>query len=428
MIPSRVRLVSRVAAVLVTAAALCAPAPARAGGLLGGGLLGGGVAAGRYAPQVVVKQAVGSLLAPVWNLLGVLGWKVTWSYGPAQLTVARPGGFLAAPIGTVLQLLAAVPGVQAVEKDVLFTVDDPYGGKQSQAPLFNDDLVQASVATQPAMQTIEIAGPGTAPAAPLVAVIDGGFDLRHESLASANLAPGYDAIDGGDDVNDAGNGLDDDGNGTVDGGVGHGTAVAALVAAVCPGARVMPIRALDDEGIATVGALAAGVDWAMRAGATVINISAGASSRSAVLENVLAAASARGVVVVAAAGNGDGGPVCYPGTSRYATCVAGVTADRQVDDASSRGAEVDVAAPSVDVVAPFPRTTNGYGRWHGTSFAAPLFAGGLAQQMVARPGMTAPAGLQALLSTLTPHDPSIVAQYGNTLGAGVVDVRRALSR
>src|SRR6185295_13574963 len=115
-------------------------------------------------------------------------------------------------------------------------------------------------------------------------------------------------------------------------------------------------------------------------------ISAGASSRSAVLENVLQMASSRGVVIVAAAGNGSGGPVCYPGSSRFATCVAGVTSSRDVDGGSSRGPEVDVAAPSVDVVAPFPRTTNGYGLWHGTSFAAPLFAGGLAQQMVARPG------------------------------------------
>jgi serine protease len=133
-------------------------------------------------------------------------------------------------------------------------------------------------------------------------------------------------------------------------------------------------------------------------------------------------------VIVAAAGNGNGGPVCYPGSSRYVTCVAGVTSDRDVDEGSSRGPEVDVAAPSVDVVAPFPRTTNGYGRWHGTSFAAPLFAGGLAQQLVARPGSSAPSGLQDLLATLTPHDPRLTSMYGNTLGAGTVDIHRALSR
>jgi hypothetical protein len=288
--------------------------------------------------------------------------------------------------------------------------------------------MQASVRSQDAMTTIEAQISTNTATSPLVAVIDGGFDLGHESLVGAALVRPYDAIEGGEDVNDVGNGLDDDGNGSADGGVGHGTAVAALVFAVCPTARVMPIRALDDEGLATVGALAASVDWAVRAGATVINISAGAPSRSAVLENMLASAASRGVVIVAAAGNGDGGPVCYPGSSRHATCVAGVTAGRDVDQGSSRGPEVDVAAPSVDVVAPFPRTTRGYGRWTGTSFAAPMFAGGLAQQIAARPGTTAQTGLQALLQTVTPHDPALVSMYGSSLGAGTVDVRRALTR
>jgi subtilisin family serine protease len=147
-----------------------------------------------------------------------------------------------------------------------------------------------------------------------------------------------------------------------------------------------------------------------------------------VVESVLAWASNRGVVVIAAAGNGNGGPVCYPGSSRYVTCIAGVTSDRNVDAGSSRGPEVDAAAPSVDVVAPFPRSMRGYGRWHGTSFAAPLFTGGLAQQLAARPGSTPQSGLQALLSTVTPHDPALFATYGNTLGSGVVDVRRALTQ
>src|SRR5438552_3710591 len=168
------------AAALLLALPLLSSEPARAG------LLGGGTAApARYGPEVVIRSVAGASLTPLLNTVAALGWKVTWRYGPANLSVVQPAGLLAAPIAWVLQVLAIVPGVAALEKDILFTVDDPYGGKQSQAPAFSDDLNQASMRSQPALSTIESGGPTGGYAAPMVAVIDGGFDLSHEALPAS---------------------------------------------------------------------------------------------------------------------------------------------------------------------------------------------------------------------------------------------------
>ncbi|HEY1158357.1 MAG TPA: S8 family serine peptidase, partial [Arthrobacter sp.] len=96
---------------------------------------------------------------------------------------------------------------------------------------------------------------------------------------------------------------------------GHGTHVAGIVAAtannsrgvagVCPGCVILAGKVLSDTGMGSTSALANGIDWAVKNGANVINMSL-AVRASRTLETAVNNAwnSGNGAVLVAAAGNG----------------------------------------------------------------------------------------------------------------------------
>jgi subtilisin family serine protease len=249
-----------------------------------------------------------------------------------------------------------------------------------------------------------------------VAVLDGGFSRAHEALAGAPVGGADDTLAGGDDGNDLGDGVVGNGDGVVDGMVGHGTATAALLSVTAPSARLYLVRVLDDEGVGTFATLAAGLDAALRAGAQVVNVSAGADQSSQILENMLRDAALRGVAVVCAAGN-DAGAVDFPARSGYAHAVAGSDAEGAWDPNSNYGTSIDLGAPSLDVIAPAPRTTDRYGVWNGTSFAAPITAGCVAQLLTANGG-SGRAALQRLLDCAQPWATPHAGQ-----GRGIVDLR-----
>ena len=91
---------------------------------------------------------------------------------------------------------------------------------------------------------------------------------------------------------------------------GHGTAVAGLIGStnpfapgVAPGSELISIRVLDGNGSGDSFTLARGIIAAVNEGAEVINMSLGGYSSSRVLEEAVAYAHERGVVLVSASGN-----------------------------------------------------------------------------------------------------------------------------
>jgi thermitase len=186
----------------------------------------------------------------------------------------------------------------------------------------------------------------------VVAVVDTGIDLTHPDLA-ANLVAGHDFVD-----ND--NTPDDENL--------HGTHVAGTIAAiadngmgvsgVAPQAKLMPVRALDEDGQGNSGNIANGILFAANNGATVVNLSLGGSAGGgdSALSAAIGQAGLRNVVVVSAAGNegkdNDANPVtpCVldPPTHNN-ICVASVTPTGARSSFSNFGATtVDVGAPGGD--------------------------------------------------------------------------------
>lgn len=203
-----------------------------------------------------------------------------------------------------------------------------------------------------------------------VAVIDTGVQLDHPAIAGSLRNDGYDFVDGDGAPADAKDGIDQDGDGLADEAFGHGTHVAGIVHLVAPRARILPVRALTSEGDGDVFQIAQAIDYATRHGATVINLSLGTSSRSALLKEVVRDATRSGAVVVAAAGNASTDAEQYPAANSCVIAVTAVGVGDQRSAFANYGGWVTVSAPGESIYSAFPRS--GYAWWSGTSMATPF--------------------------------------------------------
>jgi subtilisin family serine protease len=148
----------------------------------------------------------------------------------------------------------------------------------------------------------------------------------------------------------------------------------------------------------------------------------GGRTASPIVTDAIARATAAGVAVVAAAGNDGSEGVAFPASDANATAVVGVTVAGGPDAMSSFGFEADLGAPSVDVVAPFPHTVAGYGRWRGTSIACAFVSAAVADVAGVR-GLRAVDAARLVVSSTTPY-PYFASGYGS----GLLNVTTLLGR
>ncbi len=229
----------------------------------------------------------------------------------------------------------------------------------------------------------------------IVAVLDSGIDLLHPDLAqNAYVSPGEIAGDGTDNDN---NGYTDDVNGDNGQGDrfgdfwGHGTHVAGIIGAVGNNGvgvaginwrvKLLPIKVLDDNGTGDADEVPRAIQYAVRQGAKVINISA-VGDRVPGMREAIQEAQDHGVIVVAAAGNAtanlDYGS--FIPQAPNVIHVASVNPDGALSWFSSFGAKsVDLAAPGYNILSTFPGGT--YRTMSGTSQATPMVAGAAALLM-----------------------------------------------
>jgi hypothetical protein len=247
-----------------------------------------------------------------------------------------------------------------------------------------------------------------------VAIIDSGIDYTHPDL-HGRMVDGVDLGEGDDDPMDA---------------VGHGTAVAGIVASVCPRCSLLGIKLVGQQGLGTPYALlrrlaGPAVRWAANHGARVINVSDRLPRSSSLLAAVDYARS-HGAVVVAAAGNEDDWWGVYP--AAYGPVVSVGAADPETGARyaySAFGPFLDITAPGLMVTAELGGLS---ALFSGTSAATPVVSGALGLLFSIHPELSVADALSELAATAQDAG---VSGFDDDYGAGVVDanalVRNAAS-
>jgi subtilisin family serine protease len=247
-----------------------------------------------------------------------------------------------------------------------------------------------------------------------VAVVDTGIDLDHPDLA-ANIFRSYNAIN-------TSKSADDDN--------GHGTHVAGTIAAVdntigvigvAPQASLLAVKVLDRRGSGYLSDIIEGIDWSIANGAQVINMSLGTSSNIQSFHDAVKRAYNAGVVVVAAAGNSGPGDdtVNYPAKYTEVIAVSATDSSDGIASFSSRGSEVELAAPGVNI--PSTYKGGGYKTISGTSMASPHVAGVAA--LVIASGTSGVENVRTVLKNTADNLGS--AGKDDLYGYGLVDAEQA---
>src|SRR6266403_4241490 len=245
-----------------------------------------------------------------------------------------------------------------------------------------------------------------------VAVIDSGVDVKHPELANA-IADSFDAL------------------GSKEGPHVHGTGIAGAIVSharlmgSAPAARILAIRAF---GVAPGGAestsfvILKGLDYAAANGAQIVNMSF-AGPKDALIERGITATAAKGIVMVAAAGNaGPKSPPLYPAANANVIAVSATDAQDKLFAASNRGGHIAVAAPGVDIFLPAPDEK--YQMTSGTSFSA-AYVSGLAALLLERNPALKPDEVRAIL-TRTARDLGAPGK-DDLFGAGEADAFAAVT-
>jgi subtilisin family serine protease len=202
----------------------------------------------------------------------------------------------------------------------------------------------------------------------VIAFVDSGLDLEHSEFKGK-------IVDGWDFVNWDSEPQDD---------YGHGTFVASIavagtnnglgMAGVSWGAKIMPIKVTDDQGVWYYWHAAGGITYAADHGAKIINLSwtldSGIDPHP--LQDAVNYAHSRGALVVAAAGDSHDDSYQYPAALDHVVSVAATTPDDEHPDFSTCNDKVDVAAPGVDILGIY---RDAYGRYSSTDAAVPHVSG-----------------------------------------------------
>jgi len=301
----------------------------------------------------------------------------------------------------------------------------------------------------------------------IVAIVDDGVDTSHPDL-QPNMwhNSGEEGLDANHHDKRT-NGIDDENDGYIDDWQGwdfagytkgspqtndpsggeHGIHVAGIVAAagiptgtigVAPHCKLMAIKTSYLTDMESVVFGDQGITYAADHGARVINCSWGGSSFSSSEQDVINYATAKGALVVAAAGNNNEANPEYPGYYNHVLCVtASMTGNMPDPIYADWGPRVDVIAPGSDIlstwnnnITPGPGmgadSASSYTTLSGTSMATPHAAGVAALVASHFPNYTPDQIAARVRNTCNSIDSSLYFTFQKNFGYGIIDAYRAV--
>jgi len=342
---------------------------------------------------------------------------VTRLGGAVERQFSLIDGFAARLPGSAVASLSAVPGVRWVSPDSTIHLEGQYGQDSGVASAAYTDVTRASKAW-----SIGDTGTGVS-----VAVIDTGVNMTGDLAGQVVHA---------EDFTTEQNNQDSYGHGTFVAGLiaGNGAGSSGAVKGVAPGAKIVSLKIAGANGLTDVTRVLEALEWVVAFKDVyrirVVNLSLGFPSHQSYLVDPLDFAVERvwnaGVVVVAAAGNGNNAPgsITAPGNDPF-VITAGSSNDKTtvtLDDDQLAGfssvghlsdglSKPDVLAPGQSVVSSrspgswidttYPSSEIGsrYARGSGTSFSTAITAGAAALVLQRWPLLTPDQVKYRLVST-----------------------------
>ncbi len=299
----------------------------------------------------------------------------------------------------------------------------------------------------------------------VVAVLDSGVDVDHPDL-KMNVWRNEDEI-----PND---GIDNDHNGYIDdvngwdfvsampspkpklekkydvSSVNHGTAISGLIAAVANNSKgitglsfsskIMPVRVMDGNGDGDVSVLIEGIKYAVNNKADVINLSLVGYDYAKELEDIVNWAEEKGVLIVSASGNGNGGTSgvnlntspSYPACYEKVIAVSALDENGKKSSFSNYGTCVDLSAPGEKITSlgyydsTNPDFTSPYvSNWSGTSFSTALVSAA-ASLVKSKSNYLTPRQIKGILENSAEDISNVNPEYTGQLGSGQLDAFKAV--
>jgi subtilisin len=248
-----------------------------------------------------------------------------------------------------------------------------------------------------------------------VAILDTGIDKKHP-----DLAPNYKG--GVSFVPDEPTPEDFNGHGTHCAGTVAAAINGAGVIGVAPAASLFAVKVLDGGGSGAWSNLIAGIDWGIKNRMRILSMSLGASAAPNAVGQICETAWKKGLLLVAAAGNDGPGQNTVGFPAKYPTvlAVSAIDSANQIANFSSRGPEVELCAPGVQILSTLPGKT--FGKLNGTSMACPHVSGAAALAWGGH-RWAGNVSIRRLLARTA--DPLGIPGRDELFGYGRVDARRA---
>lgn len=290
----------------------------------------------------------------------------------------------------------------------------------------------------------------------VIAIVDTGLDMDHPDIAH-NLW-----INTGEDINDDGiiddddlNEQDDDENGKIDDfygwdfyegdnlpeddhvSGGHGTHCAGIASAVTNNetgvasigynCSLMIVRVGNPE-VFDLEPILSGIDYAVRNGADVINLSFGGPQEIEALQDVINYAFENNVLVVGAAGNDNEDRLHFPAAHQNCMAVAATGTRGELNDSrayfTNYGDWVDVSAPGYLI-----RSTDrnaGYRSRSGTSMSCPMVSGLAGLIKSVSPQISVEDIWNSIVDNADDIEDNLEEEYRGLMGSGRINATQSL--
>jgi subtilisin len=213
---------------------------------------------------------------------------------------------------------------------------------------------------------------------------------------------------------------------------GHGTHVAGTIAAlnngfgvvgIAPQAKILGVEVLDEDGVGQWSDIVFGMEWCMKNGARIMNLSLGAEEGDDPnMKDAVTRLTAMGAIIVAAAGNNHKAWLDYPAAYPEVISVSASTEYGLLWKHSNWGPTVSFIAPGEIIMSTVLRPD--YWGFDGTSMAVPHVVGAAALLLAIHPEYTTDQVKQTLAAAATKLKRVVPSK---AQGNGLIDAGKLIS-